>query len=126
MNEILRSFEKEGGAQRNSRQMEAFQECLDRLGLFDLRFSGAKFTWRGKRGGEVVKCRLDRFATDDWRVRFPASKVTHLKPSKSDHFPIIIEVCAQRVRKIRRRRRFRLKHTGFMILNVWILFIGSG
>jgi hypothetical protein len=55
-NEILYSWEKEGGAPRANRYMKSFQDCLSDCGLEDLGYIGDIFTWqRGK-----IRERLDR------------------------------------------------------------------
>ncbi|XP_024156142.1 uncharacterized protein LOC112164137 [Rosa chinensis] len=48
-------------------------------------------------------------ATRSWSDLFPTSRVTHLKPSKSDHLPILVEVRSTIPRKRRRKRRFRFE-----------------
>jgi hypothetical protein len=48
-NEILYSFEKEGGRLRPNKFLLAFQEALINYGLSDLGYTGDKFTWH--RGG---------------------------------------------------------------------------
>ncbi|XP_004310201.1 PREDICTED: uncharacterized protein LOC101298860 [Fragaria vesca subsp. vesca] len=109
-NEILRSSEKEGGPPRDFEQMEAFQKCLDDCGLIDLNFSGPVFTWKGKRAGELVKTRLDRFvANKEWKEVFSASRVTHMKPSRSDHVPLGIEILTTRVIRRVKRKRFHIE-----------------
>jgi hypothetical protein len=40
--------------------MRGFREVVDLLEVVDLGFVGAKFTWIGRRAGEVIKTRLDR------------------------------------------------------------------
>ncbi|XP_062011862.1 uncharacterized protein LOC133728462 [Rosa rugosa] len=110
INEILRGCEKEGGPPRCPRQIEAFSKCVEDCGLADLNFVGPCFTWRGIRGGEEIKVRLDRFlANREWMDLFLSSRVIHLKPSKSDHLPIFIEVSTTRPRKKRKKKRFRFE-----------------
>ncbi|KAK9992681.1 hypothetical protein SO802_027666 [Lithocarpus litseifolius] len=74
-NEILRGHEKLGGAPRREVEMEAFRDVVDELGFVDLRFTGKKFTWIGKRGEAMILERLDRaFATLAWLELFPATQ----------------------------------------------------
>lgn len=92
LNEIASQWEKEGGLLRADRLMSDFREALFTCGLLDLKFLGPVFTWRGNRHGMEIK-RSDRFvANKNWLNAFPASKVLHLKPSTSDHLPILVEV----------------------------------
>lgn len=44
-NEVLSINEKEGRADRSSRLIANFQQCLDSNGLKDLGFTGSWFTW---------------------------------------------------------------------------------
>lgn len=102
-NEILWGNEKLGGPMRCQRQMDGFRSVVDDLGLSDLGFVGSCFTWRGVRGGEVIKVCLDRgLATQGWCDIFSFSKVCHLPPNKSDHVPVLVKVreaCPHRKRK---------------------------
>ncbi|XP_074306558.1 uncharacterized protein LOC141641810 [Silene latifolia] len=49
-NEILSAREKEGGAIREERQMDAFRSALDDCDLQDLGFIGNIYTWQRGRG----------------------------------------------------------------------------
>ncbi|KAA3468943.1 reverse transcriptase [Gossypium australe] len=64
-NEILYSFEKSGGVQRDMKLMEAFREVLDDCQLLDIGYSSVWFTW--ERG-----------------------IVQHLPYSYSDHCPLLL------------------------------------
>ncbi|KAM5577919.1 hypothetical protein ABKV19_008310, partial [Rosa sericea] len=73
-NEISSALDKMGGVLRRARQMAGFQEALEFCNLGDIKYVGPRFTWRGKRGGEEVKIRLDKFVgTDTWKNMFPGS-----------------------------------------------------
>jgi hypothetical protein len=86
-NEILYSFEKEGGRTRPNKFLLAFQEALIDCGLTDLGYTGDKFTWH--RGG--IRERLDRaIACDEWRGKFPDATVENLNYSRSDHRPLLL------------------------------------
>jgi hypothetical protein len=87
-NEILYSFEKEGGRTRPNNFLLAFQEALIDSGLSDLGYTGDKFTWH--RGG--IRERLDRaVACDVWRTKFPDATVENLEYGRSDHRPILLQ-----------------------------------
>ncbi|KAL6189445.1 hypothetical protein ACLB2K_040834 [Fragaria x ananassa] len=107
LNEIMKTTEKEGGPPRCPRQMKGFRNCMEDLEMVDMNFVGPIFTWKGRRAGQMIKCRLDRFiANKEWRDLFPMSRVTHTKPSRSDHVPICIDVSSTRIRRRKRRKRF--------------------
>ncbi|XP_074288184.1 uncharacterized protein LOC141613350 [Silene latifolia] len=91
-NEILCDSEKEGGAIRSERQMDAFRFALDECALGDLGYQGNIFTWqRGRGDGTVIRERLDRaVATMDWCERFPSAVVRHFPLYSSDHCVILI------------------------------------
>ncbi|KAL6191285.1 hypothetical protein ACLB2K_037676 [Fragaria x ananassa] len=111
-NEILWAMEKEGGQIRAEKQMDGFREALNVCDLKDLYFTGPCFTWRGNRHGEEIKERLDRFVVNrTWLQMFPASKVTHLLPSESDHLPILIQIrkSSGRRKKRKRKKKFRFE-----------------
>ncbi|KAK5840246.1 hypothetical protein PVK06_009135 [Gossypium arboreum] len=60
-NEILYSFEKNGGVQRDQRRMEAFREVLEECQLMDIGYSEVWFTWeRGNFPETNIRERLDR------------------------------------------------------------------
>ncbi|XP_040374750.1 uncharacterized protein LOC121052879 [Rosa chinensis] len=67
--------------------------------------------------GQEIKVCLDRFmATQEWTDIFSVSRVTNLKPSKSDHLPILLERCEKRLGRRRGRDPFqtvclKIEHT---------------
>ena len=72
--------------------MEKFRQVLDECGLFDLGFSGNKFTWsKSYPNGGIVWERLDRaMSLAEWFELFPITKVQTLICVSSNHHPIII------------------------------------
>jgi hypothetical protein len=102
-NEILHSWEKEGGVPRQQIHMDRFKQALEFCELDDLGFAGDAFTWRNNNHdpAKYIRERLDRaVASVSSRQRFPAYKVTNGDPRHSDHRPIIIETDgAERVRR---------------------------
>lgn len=65
-NEIVTMFEKEGGAVRGSRQMDAFREMIDFCQLRDMGFRGSSFMWQGGNTPVTLvhEC-LDQFLAND-------------------------------------------------------------
>lgn len=87
LNEILYSFEKEGGNPRPQRFLNMFREALDDCNLEDFGFIDDKFTW--KRGN--IRERLDRALTNDsWNNKFVDAVLTNLEYNKADHRPILM------------------------------------
>lgn len=105
-NEILFSDEKLGGAERESKQMEAFRNCLNRCGLRDLGFIGQKYTRCNRRfGGERTKLRLDKaVANEAWMMRFLMARLFHSSLSISDHCLLKISLSRRQSRKPSKRR----------------------
>ncbi|KAA3461725.1 Exo_endo_phos domain-containing protein [Gossypium australe] len=91
-NEILYSFEKSGGVQRDNKRMEAFRETLEDCQLVDIGFSGVWFTWeRGNLPETNIRERLDRgVANKRWFKLFPLNILQHLPYSTSDHCPLLL------------------------------------
>jgi hypothetical protein len=87
-NEIMFSYEKDGGNPRPEPFIQAFRDALDDCELEDLGFSGDPFTW--KRGR--IRERLDRVATNNaWNIMHPGALVKHLGYAHSDHRPILLD-----------------------------------
>lgn len=109
-NEILSRHEKMGGLPRNMRQMNDFREAANFCTIHSLHSVGPKFTWRCNRGGEEILVRLDRFmASKSWTDWFPASSAVNLKPNKSDHLPILIEVRNFTPKKRHKKKWFKFE-----------------
>lgn len=105
-NEFLWDHEKSGGAEVRYNQTRYLEEFINKLEISDLGFNGLKFTWRGKRNGQLVEARLDRrFVNESWQALRPNSRVTNGTSLGSDHSPVIIQ-CDQRVGKRKRIFRF--------------------
>jgi hypothetical protein len=87
-NEILYSNEKEGGAMRPQRCMQAFRNALHACNLEDLGYEGDIFTWRR---GKICE-RLDRAVCDPrWAAMFPLAAVVNEEFGKSEHRPILVD-----------------------------------
>ena len=93
-NEITRQDEKLGGVPRPHNQMQLFREVIDECGFLDLGFEGQKYTWsRHFENGSSIWERLDRcLVTSSWFLKFPGSKVYHLRCDSSDHIPLLIRL----------------------------------
>jgi hypothetical protein len=94
-NEILYSFEKQGGLPKPQVQMDRFRDALSFCNLNDLGFEGDIFTWRNNnfRVDGYIRERLDRaVANPEWCARFPNYKVMNGCPEHSDHRPVTVSV----------------------------------
>ncbi|GMI67709.1 hypothetical protein HRI_000440200 [Hibiscus trionum] len=91
-NELLFSFEKQGGRLRSERNMSQFREALDDCELCDLGFKGTWYTWeRGRTEATNVRERLDRAVANlRWLEIHPDFSVVHLTHFISDHCPVLI------------------------------------
>jgi hypothetical protein len=92
-NEIMFSFEKQGGIPRPQICMDRFRDALNFCNLNDLGFEGDIFTWRNNnfRVDGYIRERLDRaVANPSWCARFPCYKVVNGNPEHSDHRPIMV------------------------------------
>ena len=65
-NEIVYSYEKSGGLERDGKHMANFRDCLDKCGLFDLGYVGQCFAWCNEWHGEQrTKLKLDRMVANE-------------------------------------------------------------
>jgi hypothetical protein len=91
-NEILYSFEKEGGNPRPKTYMQAFRDGLNDCNLEDMGYSGDIFTWRRGR----IREQLDRALVNEaWLTMHPDASLQHLDCMRSDHRPILLETKQQ-------------------------------
>ncbi|XP_018435547.2 uncharacterized protein LOC108807802 [Raphanus sativus] len=92
-NEILHPDETSNlGISSTTRAMRLFGECLGDLGLFDLPFTGPKFTWTNKCPSAPVGKKLDRCLVNGaWILQFSSSYCEFSAPEFSDHSPCHIQ-----------------------------------
>ncbi|KAJ7949855.1 reverse transcriptase [Quillaja saponaria] len=71
-----------------------FLSWINRNCLIDLSFYGPKFTWtNGRKGKALNRKRLDRgLCNSDWRVHFKEAFSQHLPRTRSDHYPVLLNV----------------------------------
>ena len=91
-NEIIRLDEKVRDAIRPHNQMQLFRDVIDECKFMDLGFVGPKFTWsRHFENGNLIWERLDRgSATNNWFLKFPGSRVHHIRCDSSNHCPLYV------------------------------------
>lgn len=74
----------------NSRDMKAFDQFIEQEHLFDMPFTGGKFTYYRKDGS--CKSKLDRIlVNEEWLDKWPHQKLKRLGRTFSDHCPIVLE-----------------------------------
>lgn len=112
-NAILHSHEKQSTRPPHYSQMDEFKGVLERYHLTDLGYVGYPFTWNNKHPGSAnTRQRLDRaVATESWKVRFPASIVTHLFSHASDHVPLLLQIKTSRSMSAREPRSFKFEES---------------
>ena len=116
-NEMLCSSEKLSSRPTSARQLDAFRDALERCQLVDLGFIGYPYTWNNRRPGEAnTKERLDRaVANEAWRLKFPATTVTHIISHALDHLPLILQ-------NHEAPRRYARRERGFKFEEAWLLW----
>ncbi|XP_042952162.1 uncharacterized protein LOC122289251 [Carya illinoinensis] len=104
-NEIIYQTEKWGGGQREESQMRMFREAMEENELFDLGYSGGRYTWsNGHMDGTFVKERLDRcLANGKWNELYKEVMVEVLPARCSDHKPIMLHLSMNRINGPRKR-----------------------
>ncbi|XP_013583274.1 uncharacterized protein LOC106422427 [Brassica napus] len=90
LNDILSNDEKNGGSIRLEGSFSSLRTFFSEADLFDLQHTGDPLSWMGKRGNDVVRCRLDRaVANTRWAECFPSARCQYLGFEGSDHKPLI-------------------------------------
>lgn len=90
-NEIL-SLDEKTGRSRNIWQMDNFCSAIPDSGLFDLRFDGSKFTWKGSTLlNDHIRARLDRgLASASFSQLFPDCVVKSTLENHFDHLALCV------------------------------------
>lgn len=95
-NEVLNADEKLGGNPINNNRVKLFWSCLQKYGLVDLDFKHQKYTWTNKKHRkrcQLIFERLDRcVANASWIKNFPNALIRHLPRTKSDHYPLLVNL----------------------------------
>ncbi|PRQ56922.1 putative endonuclease/exonuclease/phosphatase [Rosa chinensis] len=88
-NELVSSLDKNCGPFTG--RFGGLRNWINRNALIDMGFKGSCYTWSNNR----VKERLDRaFCSCSWRFTFPDAFIQHLPKTRSDHCPILMQLCS--------------------------------
>ncbi|XP_028779226.1 uncharacterized protein LOC114735680 [Neltuma alba] len=94
-NNIISTNERIGGGRGNIQRMNWFQQQIDGCGLFDLGFSGSKYTWKGPKVNGYARLyeRLDRALGNSSFLTNMADCFVKILPRIcfSDHSPIVLQ-----------------------------------
>ena len=79
---------------RSHNQMQQFRDVINECGFIDLGFLGSKSTWsKHFTNGHSIWEWLDRgLGNREFLIRFPGSRVSHLRCMSSDHIPLLINL----------------------------------
>ncbi|XP_019252919.1 PREDICTED: uncharacterized protein LOC109231741 [Nicotiana attenuata] len=93
-NVIASIEEKIGGHPYQINKSIDFLSMMEDCGFTDLGFYGPRYTWSNGRGPcAIVWKRLDRgMVNDNWLTSFPATIISHLASTASDHSPLLMEM----------------------------------
>ncbi|XP_071928071.1 uncharacterized protein [Coffea arabica] len=110
-NVILAAHEKRGGRPFAIAEGMDFMNFMEEAEVFDVGFSGSKFTWSNNRRSRArISKRLDRFLVNGSCLDFSNDiSVLHLARHPSDHAPLKVSFATQSDNKPR----------PFRFLNVW-------
>eukprot|EP00268_Persea_americana_P005851 TRINITY_DN12021_c0_g3_i1.p1 TRINITY_DN12021_c0_g3~~TRINITY_DN12021_c0_g3_i1.p1 ORF type:complete len:434 (+),score=46.51 TRINITY_DN12021_c0_g3_i1:1707-3008(+) len=90
-NTIRWTHEKIGGASPRPSGLIEFNDCIQEVGLIDLKLSGSPFTWSKSSMGESrTECKLDRALVNAPCMSSNLFKGEVLLPGLSDHSPILL------------------------------------
>lgn len=87
-NTFLHPFETNGDMPRRLRAINDFKDCVDQLGITDLRYTGEVFTWLDCNVDHPISRKLDRVLVNEyWLQKFDLSLACFLPRGLSDHCP---------------------------------------
>lgn len=98
-NQIVHETEKSGKSDRWRRTAGSLWELIEDCDFIDLGFLGTKLSWTIMRpGGENIMERLDMtFCNQAWNEKFPATSLSHLPRTHSDHCLILINTAGHNI-----------------------------
>ncbi|CAN6206900.1 unnamed protein product [Urochloa humidicola] len=89
---LTRGGDENSNGNANPQLVEAFNDCINRMGLFDLPLLDRLFTWSNHRANPTL-ARLDRvFFNVAMNTSYPSSTLTSLPKLTSDHTPLLLKI----------------------------------
>lgn len=108
-NATLKDEETVGGIIGRSPAMEEFRECVYKMEVLDLHFTGMRYTWSGSPHGVGVVKKLDRALVNvAFQTKFQSAKASFLAPGTSDHSPIFVEL--NKVNVVKKKPAFKFQN----------------
>lgn len=79
---------------RSHNQIQLFRDVIEECDFLELGFVGPNFTWsKHLEDGNSIWDILDReLVTNNWFLKFPSIRVTHLSCNSLDHLPLLINL----------------------------------
>lgn len=107
-----------GGAVRCRNQMQFFRDVIDECDLLELGFVGPNFIWsKHLEDGHSTWDILDRgLVTNNWFLKFPGIRVTHLSCYSSNHLPLLVNPTSLEISP--KNKIFRFEECGCLMLDV--------
>lgn len=81
------AHEKVGGKRLSLNKLQAFNDCINKCGLMDIKNVGISWTWHNNQTGKSrIYVKLDRgLCNTQWSTLFPESYIVSTNTSTSDH-----------------------------------------
>ncbi|XP_017228236.1 uncharacterized protein LOC108203686 [Daucus carota subsp. sativus] len=116
-NSFINMNETTGPPPRAYQGISEFRDCVNNIGVTDLRFSGDFFTWRDNNLEDILLRKLDRvLVNDNWLASFDLSQAIFLPRGLSDHSPAAVSLGLRRERIFKPFQIFQhlIEHPGFL------------
>lgn len=94
-------------------------------GMVDFPYTGNCLSWVGRRGENVIRCRLDRsMGNEEWHDLFSHANMEYLRFMGSDHRPVLTFILSK---KMFGTKNFDLINDGYpnRMLNMWSERVGQ-
>lgn len=97
-NEIIGYHEKTRGRTRSESSFLDFWLLRQSCGMMDFSYIGNCLSWIGRRGRNVIRCRLDQsMENEEWHEKFTHTRAEYMCFMGSDHRPILTHITTRRI-----------------------------